>query len=298
MKQYLHYFRWLFAAAVILVVLYLWLLWENHILLGGGERRNEECRTQERVFDYGDVLTEEEEEELRGLIAETEKRTCCDIVLVTLNESLKEYAREQEPDVPYREFVRVYAEEFYDSNAFGYNQPIGDGVVLVDNWYREDDGRVYTWLCAVGRAEEEYTESRIDSLLDAVYWYIEDDPYRAYKEYINKFGDDMAVHDGDGLGLPGYFPVLAAFIAMTIFIILHWSYKKGKKTVVTRTYVKGTPELYQREDTFLHKNVSRRHIQRNTGSGRSGSHGGYHGGGSSGGGGSHGGHHGGGGRSR
>ena len=174
MKQYLHYFRWLFAAAAILVVLYLWLLWENHILLGGGERRNEECRTQERVFDYGDVLTEEEEEELRGLIAETEKRTCCDIVLVTLNESLKEYAREQEPDVPYREFVRVYAEEFYDSNAFGYNQPIGDGVVLVDNWYREDDGRVYTWLCAVGRAEEEYTESRIDSLLDAVYWYIED----------------------------------------------------------------------------------------------------------------------------
>ena len=106
MKQYLHYFRWLFVAAAILVVLYLWLLWENHILLGGGERRNEECRTQERVFDYGDVLTEEEEEELRGLIAETEKRTCCDIVLVTLNESLKEYAREQEPDVPYREFVR------------------------------------------------------------------------------------------------------------------------------------------------------------------------------------------------
>ena len=64
MKQYLHYFRWLFVAAAILVVLYLWLLWENHILLGGGERRNEECRTQERVFDYGDVLTEEEEEEL------------------------------------------------------------------------------------------------------------------------------------------------------------------------------------------------------------------------------------------
>jgi len=191
--------------------------------------------------------------------------------------------------VPYEEFVRVYAEDFYDSNAFGYDRPIGDGVLLVDNWYRESDGRVYTWLTAVGRADEKYTAARIDHLLDNVYRYVEKDPYRAYKTYIDCFYHDMSGGGVFSFELPYWLPLAAAALSMVIFVIVHWSYKKGKKTVVPTAYVNGSPQMYRREDVFINKIVTKRHIERSSG-GSGGSGGG--------GGGSHGGHHGGGGHSR
>ena len=288
MKQYLHYFKWPFVAIGILAAVYIGLLIARSAA-GEKERENGECLTKERVFDYGDVLSEKEEGKLRELIAEREKQTGCDIVLVTLNESLKEYAREREEHVPYREFVRVFAEEFYDSNAFGYDKPIGDGVILVDNWFREDDGRIYTWLCTVGRAETKYTDAMVNRLLDDVYRYIEESPYKAYEAYVNGFGHDMMGGGMVSFRLPRSFPLPVAVASMVIFVIIHWSYKKGKKTVSVSTYIKGKPQLYNREDIFLNKSVTRRHIPRNTGSGRSSGRSG---------GASHGGHHGGGGRSR
>ena len=287
MKQYVRYFRWIFIITGAFAIIYagLNLL---HGLRTFPERTNEECLTQQRVFDYGDVLSAEEEKKLAGLIAKREKQTGCDIVLVTLNESLKEYARGKEPYVPYEEFVRVYAEDFYDSNAFGYNGPIGDGVVLVDNWYREEDGRVYTWLAAIGRAEKKYTAARINHLLDNVYRYVERDPYRAYKAYINEFYHDMAGGGVFPFYRPYWLPLAAAALSMVLFVMVHWSYKKGKKTVVPTAYVNGSPQMYRREDVFINKIVTKRHIQRSSGGG-----GGSHGGGRS-----HGGHHGGGGHSR
>ncbi len=287
MKQYFRYFRWLFVLTGIMAFCYggLCLL---HSMRTAPERTNKEGLTKERVFDYGNVLSDEEEEELTSLIAKREKQTGCDIVLVTLNESLKEYAREKEAYVPYQEFVRVYAEEFYDSHAFGYDKPIGDGVLLVDNWFREDDGKIYTWLTAVGKAEDKYTSARTDHLLDEVYRYIEKDPYLAYKAYINGFYHDMT---GGGLftfSLPDWLPAAAAFLSMVSFIVLHWGGKKGEKTVIPSTYITGSPRIYKKEDVFINKIVTRRHIQR-SGSGGSGSGGGGR---------SHGGHHGGGGHSR
>lgn len=287
MRQYIRYFRWIFIVTGTLAVIYAGL----NLLHGTKsfpDRANEECLTGQRVFDYGDVLSEAEEEKLANLIAKREKQTGCDIVLVTLNESLKEYAREKEPRVPYEEFVRVYAEDFYDSNAFGYDRPIGDGVLLVDNWYRESDGRVYTWLTAVGRADEKYTAARIDHLLDNVYRYVEKDPYRAYKTYIDCFYHDMSGGGVFSFELPYWLPLAAAALSMVIFVIVHWSYKKGKKTVVPTAYVNGSPQMYRREDVFINKIVTKRHIERSSGGS----------GGSGGGGGSHGGHHGGGGHSR
>lgn len=287
MKQYLNYFKWIFGIIGVLAVVYAGLCIRDAADLG--ERTNTECMTEERVFDYGEVLTDEEEQKLRELIAQREVEAGCDIVLVTLNESLKEYARQKEANVPYNEFVRVYAEEFYDTNGFGYNQPIGDGVLLVDNWFREDDGRIYTWFCAVGAADEIYTGSKIDRLLDDVYQYVETDPYQAYKAYIDRVYYDMSGKTSNIPQIPMSYSFGAAVLAMVVFIAVHWKSKKGKKTVVATTYVNGgRPQMRKREDVFINKVVTKRRIQTDSGSG----------GRSGGGGRSHGGHHGGGGRSR
>lgn len=291
MKEYFRYFKWLYIILVVLILL-LGLISGGHRAIAGTvnyQRANTECTTTERVFDYGDVLTDKEEDKLRELIDKREKQTGCDIVLITLHESLKEYAREIEPHVSYNEFVRVYAEEFYEDHNFGYNKPNGDGVLLVDNWYREDDGKIYTWFCTTGKVQDAYSDAAIDHILDNVYRYVESNPYRAYKTYINDFYHDMIGFHVLNLYVPAGIPWIAGIIAAVIFALCNWRAKRGAKTTTATTYVEGMePQFRVREDRFIRKSVVQHKIQSSSG--------GSHGGGRSGGGGGR--SHGGGGHSR
>ena len=56
-------------------------------------RNNTECKTNERVFDYADKLSDSEEETLRGEIAELEDKVGMDFVVVTMDQytDLSEY---------------------------------------------------------------------------------------------------------------------------------------------------------------------------------------------------------------
>lgn len=291
MREYFRYFKWLYivlaAAALLAVVLH-----AGHWALAKAadyQRTNTECVTKERVFDNADVLTDKEEEKLRSLIAKREKQTGCDIVLVTLNEPLKEYARAVEPGVISEEYVRVYAEQRWENDGFGYDRPDGDGVMLVDNWSREDDGMIHTWLCTTGRAMDAYYVEDVDHLLDNVYRYVEKNPYRAYRTYVNDFYHDMMGWNVSHLTVPGFVPWLAGIIAAVIFAAVNWRSKEGKKTTTATTYVAGREPVFRvSQDRFLRKTVTQRKIQ--TSSGGHGGGGGSHGGG--------GGHHGGGGHSR
>lgn len=290
MKEYFRYFKWMYIILGAAAILYI-LIYVGHSAISGAadyQRTNTECTTDERVFDYGDVLTDKEEDKLRSLIAKREKQTGCDIVLITLEESLKEYAREIEPYVAYDEFVRVYAEEFYEAHNFGYNKPNGDGVLLVDNWFREDDGRIYTWFSTTGKVKEAYDAAQIDHILDNVYRYVEHDPYRAYKTYVNDFYHDMMGTRLFTLYVPAWIPWAVGIISTVIFILCNIKSKRGRKTTTATTYVEGMePEFKIREDRFLRKSVVQRTIQTSSSSG-----------GHSGGGGGGGGSHGGGGHSR
>ncbi|MDE5866790.1 MAG: TPM domain-containing protein, partial [Lachnospiraceae bacterium] len=279
MKEYFRHFRFLFIAFVIIIALG---IFSNIIKLaesGSSERTNTESTTEERVFDYADVLTDEEEDKLRAQIAEREKQIQADIVLVTLNESLKEYARSYFPDAPYSEFTMIYADNFYEEHKFGYNKPIGDGVLLLDNIYREDDGRVYTWMCTTGKAEDRYSTRMIDRILDVFYENVDTNPYLAYKTFVDNVYYDMSDSVPMAVDIPPYLSYLCAAVVTLIYIIINLSSRKGMKTVNTRTYVNGgQPNYKRREDTFLRKNVTSRTIE--TSSGGSGGH-------SSGGGGGH-----------
>lgn len=288
MREYFHYFKWLYIILGVMICIYSLLAGGHWVVskMANYKRTNKVCATEERVFDYGDVLTDKEEEKLRKLIAKREKQTGCDIVLITLNESLKEYAREIEPYVDYDEFVRVYAEEFYEENNFGYNKPNGDGVLLIDNWYREDDGKIYTWFCTTGKVKDKYLSIHINHILDNVYRYVEHNPYKAYKTYVNDFYHDMTGIRMFNFYIPGIIPWVIGLIAAAIFILCNRRSKSGAKTTTAVTYVNGLePEFKVKADRFLRKSVVTRKIESSSGGGGGG--GGHSGGG--GGGGSHGG---------
>lgn len=288
MREYFRYFKWLYIVFAVFLLLF-GLLTAGHAIIANAadyQRTNTECTTTERVFDYGDVLTDKEEDKLRNLIAKREKQTGCDIVLVTLEESLKDYARAIDPNVGYSEFVRIYAEEFYESNNFGYDKSNGDGVILVDNWFREDDGKIYTWFCTTGKVKSAYSDEDIDHILDNVYRYVGSNPYRAYKTYVNDFYHDMMGINVFHVYVPNFGPWIAGIITAVIFVLCNWRTKRGAKTTTATTYVEGMePRFSVREDRFLRKTVTQHKIQSSSGGGGGGHSGGGHSGGSHGGGG-------------
>ena len=237
------------------------------------ERGNTQC-TEERVFDYAEVLTKEEESELRTIIREAEELCGTDIIIVTLDESLEAYAKSYENIIGYvepYEYTMVFADNFYDEAGFGYDKPHGDGVIFVDNWYREADGGVYSWLSTSGKAMSELGTDTCEDILDMALDYVEDDPAYAYGYLVDLIEDYMNpnIRLGDGLG--GIISVFIGLVAGLIFFLANMGGKKGKKTVQTRTYVKsGVPEVRERQDIFLTKTVTRRKIETQTNSGGGG----------------------------
>lgn len=275
-RKFFFYFRYYFIVIAVLAVI---LVFRS---LGKGKeeyvRSNPDCTTTERVFDYADVLSDEEEQKLRELIAQSEQKTGCDIVLVTLNQSLKEYAKGYEDRLGYLEpyqYVMVYADNFYDENNFGFNRAHGDGVLLLDNWYREEDGRIYSWLSTCGRAETRFSDSMIDSLLDDALENVDSDPYGAYSAYVKIFTRQMT---GQKVQIPVWAVLLASAFATAFYVFAHLSDNKGKKTVNAMTYVAqgASTRITRREDIFLRRSVSKRKIETNSGNGGGGGGGGHH----------------------
>lgn len=158
MKEYFARFKYLYITLVVILVVTIaatavYMTKQKAAAANKGKRMNTECLTDERVFDYADVLTDAQEDDLRELIAEKEKEVSLDIVLVTLNEDVGSSD----------DALMEYADQFYEDNKFGYDKPIGDGVIYVDNYYDR-----YVWFGTTGIAENAYTTSAINNLLDAV----------------------------------------------------------------------------------------------------------------------------------
>ena len=242
-------------------------------------RANTECDTTERVFDYADVLTDEEEDSLREVIAEKEVETRSDIVIVTLNESLEEYVKPYEEiigPVSTDKWVMVYADNFYEEHKFGFNKPIGDGTLLLDNWYRESDGGVYSWMLTSGNVMDTLSSGMIDYVLNNSLSVVEENPYDAYYRFVCEY-ENIYVQD-DGEILNPLVLIFGSFVIAMIFLAINCIGRKGKKTTTSATYVAGgRPVIRLKEDRFIRKSLSKAKIQTSSGSG----------GGSRGGGGSH-----------
>lgn len=304
-KQYLHYFRfWFMAVAVVLVAFLVAVV--GKIISSNSSlviNRNNTVAPTERVYDYADVLTNEEEIELRSYIAKCEEIVKCDIVLVTTNidmEAIGVSANTTESGLqvtggdPWETAMMDTADKFYDDNHFGYNEPNGDGVLLLDNWYEDQEG---SWLCTTGKVLDRFSTYDIDEVLDAVYYKVEDSPYKAYRAYVDTFCEIMTEPTYEQETAVG--TIFSGFVVITIacliYVAVNANQAAAKDTTTATEYVKGgRPVLNVSEDRLTDKRVTSRVIQTSS-SGGGGSH-------RSGGGGSHrsssGRSHGGGGRRR
>ena len=285
LRQYFKYFKIWFIIAGILAVITIGAA-GVHALTPKPVRGNGQEPT-ERVYDYADMLTEEEEQSLREYIAECEEKIQADIVIVTISESV-EYDL-QDPDLPeafhakevgstdWSTAMRDLADNFYDYNNYGYNKVHGNGVLLLDNSY---EGQKGSWLSTCGNVYDYFGDYEIDQALYAVDDYIDESPYRAYKNCISYVTRTM---EESQESMPMTFApwILVGLVVALIYAAVNLHQNKAKDTTATNQYVDGKkPKINDTRDQYLRKNVVTRRIETSSSSGgsshRSGGHGGSH----------------------
>ena len=284
-RQYLKYFRvWFIVVGILVVVL--------TVMAGVWNLRHHFTRANmeapaERVYDYADVLTDNEEERLRSQIAKMEQKIGMDIVIVTINQSVEgEIAAEKYGyrTTYWEDNMQDLADDFWDNNKYGYNTTFlvdgveGDGVLLLHNWYEGQNGE---HLSTSGAAERRMSSRDIDNILwDTVDEYYDTNPYRAYSAFVAELKNYL----GDRGEAP--LPWLAVIVGPVIIMLFYVSWgvvqDKTKDTTTAYTYLAdGKPIENTRRDEFIRKNVTTRHVPRSSSGGGGG------GGHSSGGGGHH-----------
>ncbi len=283
LRQYFKYFKVWFIIAGILAVITIGAA-VVHALTPKTVRSNSQEPT-ERVYDYADVLTDEEEQSLREYIAECEEKIQADIVIVTISESV-EYDL-QNPDLPeafhakevgntdWSTAMRDLADNFYDYNNYGYNKVHGNGVLLLDNSY---EGQKGSWLSTCGNVYDYFGDYEIDQALYAVDAYIDASPYKAYKNCISYVTRTMEESQED---MPMTFApwILVGLVVALIYAAVNLHQNKAKDTTTANQYVNGKkPKMNNTRDQYLRKNVVTRRIETSSSSGGSSHHSGGHGG--------------------
>ncbi len=207
------------------------------------ERGNQQCTVTQRVFDVADQLSDQEEEKLEKLIARKEKAIGADIVLVTINDD----------SIQSDSAMRDYAQNYYEENGFGWDQPNGDGLIYVDNW-----ANGYTWMATTGKVAEKFQRDTIDFIIEKTNQKVNKHPYQAYKTLVNTSALQMQNLNVFQWNIRPIWVLVISIVGMLIFAGIELSGHGGRDTVVKSTYLgKNGVRMNEKRDLFLHSHISR-----------------------------------------
>ncbi|MCR4650645.1 MAG: TPM domain-containing protein [Lachnospiraceae bacterium] len=275
MNRYLKTFKIPFILSIVVIILTV--IGSIAVSSTHSPRNNSEFTTSQRVFDYADKLNDADEQKLNDTIHEYEKKARTDIVVVILNENLTDYVERKDIVVPVSEQVMVYADDFADENALGYDQPHGSAVVFVDNWSREADGRLYSWISTSGDMIHLLPRWKAEEIMDS---YLTLNDYADSATILNAYTNVVRGIAGRGKGgtvpyimTDPRLPLGIALVVAILYIIINWNSKVAEVTVSSKTYIdNGEPRWLQEMDVFINKSLNYTIINRSSGGGGGGSH--------------------------
>ena len=128
----------------------------------------------EKIYDFSDILTDEEEKKLKLKIDDFVEKNQMNSVILT-------------DSISYNSDIEngYYAADFYDYNDFGMAFDNYSGIVFFRNTYESDP---YYGMYTFGEAILYFKDSEIDSILDSIYDNIHS---RYYLEGIKEFIDEL-----------------------------------------------------------------------------------------------------------
>ena len=253
----------------------------NKVLRTKVQNRNNQglIVTDERIFDEADILTETEEYSLQKYMDKVSKEKQVDIVIVTTNDAEGKQPRE-------------YAEDFYKTHDFGYEDSDGTGLLYLISLDKSVTGNRELWMTTAKEAKDYFSQSRIDSVLDNIYNTLTADEelnyYGSCNEFIKGIEKYMNVSESVPVFLTKWYSKLgiALVITLIIFFILIFNFG-GKKTTTAETYLNvNSIKRNIKEDTYMYTRTTKTKIEKSSSSsgsssGGSSSGGGYGGGGRS-----------------
>ena len=251
----------------------------NKVLRTKVQNRNNQglIVTDERIFDEADILTETEEYSLQKYMDKVSKEKQVDIVIVTTNDAEGKQPRE-------------YAEDFYKSHDFGYEDSDGTGLLYLISLDKSVTGNRELWMTTAKDAKDYFSQSRIDSVLDNIYNTLTADEelnyYGSCNEFIKGIEKYMNVSESVPVFLTKWYSKLgiALVITMIIFFILIFNFG-GKKTTTAETYLDvNSIKRNIKEDTYMYTRTTKTKIEKSSSSSGSSSRGSSSGGGYGGGG--------------
>lgn len=230
---------------------------------------------KEKVYDFANLLTEEEENKLFNSINEYIKKYNMDMAVVTIDKNNKASAMD-------------YADDFYDYNNFGIGSTHDGLLFLIDMDTRE------MWISTTGEAIRVYSDARIDSILDSTYNYIKSQKYylcanafvsraSSYASsgvpssnkntYINENGEYIVntVNDtNNGLIFVIISLVVSTTVSLIFIAVASYKHKTIKKATQAKQYlVNGSFNLTEKEDRFVTSHTTKHYNPPSSSSGGS-----------------------------
>lgn len=251
--------------------------------------------SNQKVYDFSNILTDEEEQKLTDRMNSFTEKYKIDIVILTDNYQYTEDSQNT-----------TFATDFYDYNDFGINYEKYDGVMLFRNTYEQNP---YFDAYSFGNAQLYFYDTRLSNTLDYIY---DDIHSEAYYSGFNKFIDKMEEYYNEGkltdyyvdesgflqkqktasyyLKMIGLSMLIALVITGIIIYILIKKNKMVLKATKATVYMnKEKSKITNVQDNFITSNTTSYVISSDTSSGGGhSSSGGSSGGGFSSGGGRHG----------
>lgn len=135
----------------------------------------------EKIYDFSDILTDDEEKTLKEQVDYFIKKYKTDVVIFI--DDLK-YTSDYENE--------NYASDFYDYNDFGmdYNN---SGIVLFRNTYSKNP---YYNIYMFGDAQLYMSSERVEATLDNIYDYLHS---KKYVQGFTKFVNDLSIYYSQGI---------------------------------------------------------------------------------------------------
>lgn len=221
----------------------------------------------EKVYDFADLFTDEEEQQLYTKITNYINEYNLDLAVVTIDENNKT--------------PREYADDFYDYNDF--NQQ-GGILFLIDM----DNRKIY--MSTTGEAIKMYNDYRINTALDEVYTYMSDEEYyEGTSSYIDKISDyakkgvPTSNNEEKSLTSSIFMSLLIGLIGTAIImVILIFKNRMVKKATTAREYLnKNSIKIQNMGEILISSNTTKHEIDHSSSgsSTHTGSSGSSHGGG-------------------
>ena len=226
----------------------------------------------EKIYDFADILTDDEEQEIKARIDKFIDKTNMDMVIVTDQFA---YSRDSENE--------DYAADFYDYNDFGLNFENNSGILFLRNKNESDP---YYDMYTFGNAQLYFINTRYDDILDSIYPDISTGKYlTGLMSFIEKtesyvlqgIPKAMEEYYVDDYGFLQRYPakyhfpwtisiIISLVITIIIMSILIHKNKMVKKAYEASEYLKkGSVDINNRKNQFITSTISSYKISSDSG---------------------------------